>query len=86
MQNNKMKTVYTVVERDHGNGQKKSYWVKLGIGFVNRDGSINLKLDGAPTNGQLQVRDYESAEEREARFDDSQRGRPDSTGVFSELS
>lgn len=59
----KMKTVFTVVERD-----KKSHWVKLGVGFVNQDGSINLKLDGFPTSGQLQVRDYESPEEREARF------------------
>ena len=29
------------------------------MGFVNRDGSINLRLDGYPTNGTLQVRDYE---------------------------
>jgi len=53
-----MKTVYTVVERGPG----KSWWTKVGIGFVNRDGSINLRLDAIPTNGTLQVRDYEPRE------------------------
>jgi hypothetical protein len=57
--NNGMKSVYTVVER---NG--KSFWLKLGIGFVNKDGSINLKLDATPTNGTLQIREYESPSER----------------------
>jgi hypothetical protein len=55
----KMKTVYTVTER---NG--KSFWLKLGIGFVNSDGSINLKLDGYPANGTLQIRDYEQRDDR----------------------
>jgi len=31
----------------------------VGIGFVNRDGSMNLKLDAVPVNGTLQVRDWE---------------------------
>ena len=51
----RMKTVYTVVERGPG----KSFWCKVGIGFVNRDGSINLRLDAVPVNGTLQVREYE---------------------------
>ncbi|MBK6462805.1 MAG: hypothetical protein IPF92_17635 [Myxococcales bacterium] len=54
----KMKTVYTVVDR----GQK-SYWVRVGVGFENQDGSLNLKLDAVPTNGTLQVRDWEAREE-----------------------
>ena len=56
----KMKTVYTVVDR----GQK-SYWVRVGVGFENADGSLNLKLDAVPTNGTLQVRDWEPREERD---------------------
>lgn len=52
-----MKTVYTVVERD-----KKSYWVRIGVGYINSDGSINLKLDATPVNGTIQVRDYEPKE------------------------
>jgi hypothetical protein len=60
----KMKSVYSVVERNN-----KTYWRPLGIGFVNRDGSINLKLDTFPLwNGGkelvIQVRDYEPKEER----------------------
>lgn len=54
-QSKQMKTVYTVVERGPG----KSWWTKVGVGFVNNDGSINLRLDAMPTNGTLQVRDYE---------------------------
>jgi hypothetical protein len=50
-----MKTVYTVVNR----GEGKSFWTKVGVGFVNRDGSWNLRLDAIPTNGTLQVRDWE---------------------------
>lgn len=77
-----MKSVYTVVEREG-----KSHWVKLGIGFVNQDGSINLKLDGLPTNNSLQVRDYESAEERESRFARNGRGLADAdrTGAYPGL-
>jgi hypothetical protein len=52
----KMKTVYTITERDNG----KSFWTKIGVGFVNTDGSINLKLDAIPIGGHsIQVRDYE---------------------------
>jgi hypothetical protein len=50
-----MKAVFTVVER----GQGKSYWTRIGVGFVNRDGSLNLRLDALPINGTLQVRDWE---------------------------
>jgi hypothetical protein len=54
--NHKMKMVYTITERDNG----KSFWTKIGIGFVNTDGSINLKLDAIPIGGHsIQVRDYE---------------------------
>jgi hypothetical protein len=55
MSQESMKVVYTVVERSPG----KSFWTRVGIGFVNRDGSLNLRLDAIPTNGTLQVRDWE---------------------------
>lgn len=60
-----MKTVYTVTKDTTG----KSHWVKLGVGFTNRDGSLTLRLDGVPINGELQVRDYQTPEEREAFFE-----------------
>jgi hypothetical protein len=41
--------------------EKKSYWHRCGVAFVNRDGSLNLKLDLFP-NVQLQVRDAKEKE------------------------
>lgn len=73
-----MKSVFTVVEREG-----KSHWLKLGVGFVNQDGSINLKLDALPTNHSMQIRDYESAEEREAKF--GRRSDADRTGAYPGL-
>jgi hypothetical protein len=58
--NRNMKTVYTVVDR----GQGKSIWVRVGTGFTNRDGSLNLRLDAIPVNGMLQVREWDSGERR----------------------
>jgi hypothetical protein len=58
--------VYTIVERGE-RGVAKSYWSKVGIGFVNRDGSITLKLDALPVNGTLQIRDWEEREDWDKR-------------------
>lgn len=49
-----MKAVYTIVERAPG----KSFWTRVGVGFVNKDGSLNLRLDAIPTNGTLHVREW----------------------------
>jgi hypothetical protein len=66
-----MKAVYTVIER----GQGKSFWVRVGVGFTNRDGSINLRLDAIPVNGSLQVREWSEPYERRADVSDAP-GRP----------
>jgi hypothetical protein len=50
------KAVYTIVERP---GSEKKYWVRIGTAFLNRDQSLNVKLDGLPINGQLHIRDAE---------------------------
>src|SRR5271170_4613157 len=63
-----MKTVFTVVDRGSG----KSFWVRVGTGFLNQDGSWNLRLDAIPVNGVLQVRDWEPYERR----DDNRGGGP----------
>ena len=73
----KMKTVYTVVER----GEGKSFWNRIGTGFVNRDGSINLKLDALPTNGTLQIRDWEPREAGTGKLDGSPGGAADARSV-----
>jgi hypothetical protein len=67
-----MKAVFTIVERGAG----KSYWTRVGVGFVNRDGSITLKLDAIPVNGTLQVRDWESREDVARRPSEGDAGPP----------
>ena len=47
-----MKEVYTVVK----NGEK-DYWNRIGMAFVNKDGSLNVKLNALPVNGSLNIRD-----------------------------
>ncbi len=45
----KWKAVYTIVERN----PERRHWLRIGIAFVNRDGSLNVRLDAIPANGQL---------------------------------
>jgi hypothetical protein len=65
----RMKDVYTIRPGREGG---KPHWVRIGIGFVNSDQSINVKLDATPINGELHIRDYkprpwqQSAESRPA--------------------
>ena len=54
----KVKILYTIVDRPGG----KSWWTRIGAGFLNRDGSINIKLDAIPMSGDLQLRDWEPRE------------------------
>ena len=49
--------VFTVAERDG-----KSYWIRIGAAFTNRDGSETVLLDALPVNGRLQIRDRESVQ------------------------
>lgn len=35
----------------------KTSWLKVGVGFTNRDNSINMILDAYPVNQRLQLRD-----------------------------
>jgi hypothetical protein len=42
------------------NGEK-SYFNRCGVAFVNKDGSLNVKLDLFP-GVQLQIRDHKEAE------------------------
>jgi len=67
-----MKVVWTVVER----GQGKSFWTRVGVGFVNRDGSITLRLDAIPMSGTLQVREWQELDRRAEATDAPMRPRP----------
>ena len=53
MNNSKMKIVY-VITKNNG----RSFWNRIGVAFVNRDGSINVKLEAVPVSGEMQIRDY----------------------------
>jgi hypothetical protein len=44
-----------IIQPDEQDGTK-TYWHRCGVAFVNRDGSLNLKLDLFP-NVQFQIRD-----------------------------
>ena len=52
--NARMMEVYTIVDKE---GFEKSFWVKVGACFPNRDGSLNVYLDALPLNGRLQIRE-----------------------------
>jgi hypothetical protein len=67
-----MKVVWSIVER----GQGKSFWTRVGVGFVNRDGSLTLRLDAIPISGTLQVREWEPYERRAEPDDGAGRPRP----------
>jgi hypothetical protein len=45
------KVVYAVI----ANGPRR-HWLRVGLAFVNRDGSLNVRLDAVPLSGQLQIR------------------------------
>lgn len=53
MESSKMKIAYVITER---NG--RSFWNRCGVAFVNADGSLNVKLESIPVNGEVQIRDY----------------------------
>ena len=48
------KEIFGAVERGG-----RSYWTRIGVAFMNRDGSLNLRFDFLPTDASttIQVRD-----------------------------
>ena len=52
---NQMKKVLCPVEGKNG----KTWWVRVGNAFINRDGSTNVYLNAYPTTGKLQIRDMD---------------------------
>ena len=60
----KMMDVFTIIEKE---GSDRSFWVKVGACFSNRDGSLNVFLDALPVNGKLQIRAREPAAEGAAQ-------------------
>mgnify|MGYP001814138399 FL=1 len=58
-----VKGVYTIVERkDEDNPDRKNLWIQIGLAFVNRDGSINVRLNAFPVNATLHIRDMRNGQ------------------------
>jgi len=54
-----MKDVYAIYETK-GEGRERSRWVRVGVAFDNKDGSLNVLLDALPLTGRLQIRSRET--------------------------
>jgi hypothetical protein len=55
--------VYTIVERkSEEHPDRKNLWIHIGIAFINRDGSINVRLNALPVDGKLHIREMKSEE------------------------
>jgi hypothetical protein len=63
LEETKAQIAYTIVERDKDGRQ---FWVRVGAAFVNRDGSLSVRLDAMPVNGRLQIRDYQPRDSRDS--------------------
>lgn len=58
MEQNRMKIAYVITQR-----KDKNFWNRVGVAFVNNDGSINVKLEAVPVSGEIQIRDYQPRDE-----------------------
>ena len=62
MDQGKMKIVYAITSRETkpgtGASTPRKYWSRIGVAFVNRDGSLSVKLEALPVSGELHIRDY----------------------------
>ncbi|MDX2051756.1 MAG: hypothetical protein SFV15_05145 [Polyangiaceae bacterium] len=58
MENSRMKAVYVITERN-----ENKYWNRVGVAFVNRDGSLNVRLEALPITGELHIRDFVAKDE-----------------------
>ncbi len=55
--------VYTIVERkSEEHPDRKNLWIHIGVSFINRDGSINVRLNALPLDGKLHIREMSNGE------------------------
>jgi hypothetical protein len=84
MDNSKMKIVYVISQRSG-----KSYWNRIGVAFVNNDGSLNVRLEAVPVSGEMQIRDFVPREDfagSSARPSPANGGQSESSDTFCDLS
>lgn len=67
MSDQKMMRIMFAVPRN-GEGEKKTWWMKAGAAFQNRDGSWTLRFDAFPARPDItiQLRDWDPKEPKEA--------------------
>ena len=53
-----MKDVYVIYDAKN-EGRERSRWVRIGVAFDNKDGSLNVLLDALPLSGRLHIRERE---------------------------
>jgi hypothetical protein len=56
--------VFTIIEKP---GSDRGYWLEIGVGSQNRDGSLSVKLDALPFNGMMQIREHEPRKSESTR-------------------
>lgn len=61
MDTKKMMKVLSPIAGKEGS---KTHWMRAGVAYENKDGSINIYLDLLPTNGKLQLREFEESDRR----------------------
>ena len=61
MEQHKMKIAYVITQR-----KDRNFWNRVGVAFVNSDGSINVKLEAVPVSGEIQIRDSRNCRAKSA--------------------
>ena len=60
------RVAYAVSEPSSPDDEAKSYWTKVGVTFLNKDGSETVVLDAIPVNGRLVLQEPKKTEEDES--------------------
>ena len=66
-----MKQIWAIKEVEQ-NGEKESFWTRIGVAYENRDGSLNLVFDFFPVREQIktiQIREKKPKQNNEASND-----------------
>lgn len=66
MAENNRKAVYHIKEAKEG---RKAFWTKIGVAFVNKDGSVKVFMDVLPIDGKLHIRDERKREDYQDKGD-----------------
>jgi hypothetical protein len=77
----KRKTVYAIIEKPG----KKSYWMRIGVAWLNQDDSWNVYLDAMPFDRKLQVRDEDLRPREKANGNDHTEALPPTLGAFDDI-